>query len=150
MHAAGPFGSAAPAGLFGSEQQQGRSAAAHGAGRSMDHIFPSGFTVATPVQLAAALQFRTIFQSPGPTKWETVIRKTWQLSADPKACLRLDLSLSPPDWLTVSTATSVELVTQPAAVAFLLTDDMGLAHVRWKRRECPTLSTVITYALRLQ
>ena len=139
-------------------QQQGHAAAARGTVGGMEHIFPGGvnFVAEAPAQSAApgtpaaVFPFMTPKQPPRPSKWEAVIRKVWQLSSDPKTYMQPSISGTTPGWLTFSTATSVELVTEPAAVAYLLTNEMGLAHVSWKQRECPSLGTVIVYSLRLQ
>ncbi len=53
-------------------------------------------------------------------------------------------------WLAARTATSksLELVSSPEAVAFLLTQELGVAHVSWKQSE--GLLPMTSYTLRLE
>jgi len=53
-------------------------------------------------------------------------------------------------WSPARTATSnsLELVSSPAAVAFLLTQELGVAHVSWKQSE--GLLPMTSYTLRLE
>jgi hypothetical protein len=158
--AAPPFAGGGHAGLFGvvQDQQQGPAAAARGAFGGMDNIFPGGanFWAAGGPAFGAPGSPGPTFpnmaprQPPQPPEWEAVIRKVWRNTSDSKDHLQPSIFGTTPGCLTFRTATSIELVTEPAAVAFLLTIEMGLAHVSWKQRKCASLGTVTTYSLRLQ
>ena len=160
VSAAAPPFNGGHAGRFGGvqDEQQGPAAAARGAFDGMDNIFPGGadFWAAggpacgSPGTTGNAFPNMAPRQTHQPPTWEAVIRKMWHVSSYLKTYRQPDMFGTMPDCVALRTATSIELVTEPAAVAFLLTNEMGLAHVSWKQRECSSLGPVTEYSLRLQ
>ena len=94
-----------------------------------------------------------------PREWDAIVIR--KIAGESAGCIVLpgpesfnnvdSIAWCPPRSTADRTPGSAEaLISKPAAIAFLLTDILGVAHVSWKQRRCPHRGDITRYKLQME